>query len=429
MTQKQFKEALLRGQGRCIKAVELETTKYFSIILWACSHEVAFDAQCEGSRAWFVYQLISCYQDKTPFLQKTIESFAKVKSDNGWKVLYLAELLSFWAADGESMAKEALWHKYEQLYKALIKSKCPKEGLFPEREDFAMLCQVLAEDKAALVRIVEDVGRLYRERPFYDGFYFDWLFEVKAKRHMGLLSKLARRSENIAAYLNESLAYEKTCEEPYQNRREDRPKQGVALSMWLKNKAGEDTVMQYAEAYLRLENLEERAKALDAFCRCPFPSDPMPIIEDTASECERLREAAWRALECVRHPKVREFALENIQQDVEKILPIFIANYRTTDEKLLVELVQSISIDWECTTPWHGIQLDILRAAGEGVKIPGELLYYIYENTYCSCCREKALRKMGKRRLVTEEMLQECLLDSNEDIRIYARNKLKRNRR
>lgn len=429
MTKKQFKEALLRGQGRCIKAVESEPARYFSIILWACSHEVAFDAQCEGSRAWFVYQLVRCYQDKMPFLQKTIESFAKAKSDYGWKVLYLAELLSFWAADGESMAEEALWHKYEQLYKALITRKRPKEGLFPEREAFAMLCQVLAEDSAAMVRIAEDVGSLYRERYFYDGYYFDWLFETKAKKYMKLLSVKARESENIAAYLKESLAHEKEREERYQNRKEERPRQGVALSIWLKNKADADTVMQYAEAYRRQENQTERAKALDAFRKCPFPGDPVPIIADATSECETLREAAFRALKNIKHPKVRGFSLEHIRNDAERCLPLLITNYQAMDETLLVELVQSITIDWEDTTPGHGIQLEVLCAAGEGVKIPAKLLYYIYENTYCSCCRERALRTLGKRRLVTEEMLQECLLDSNEDIRIYARNKLQRKRR
>lgn len=40
MTQKQFKEALLRGQGRCIWAVRSDPAKYYSVVLWACSHTV-----------------------------------------------------------------------------------------------------------------------------------------------------------------------------------------------------------------------------------------------------------------------------------------------------------------------------------------------------------------------------------------------------
>ena len=119
MTKKQFKEALLRGQGRCIKVVQDNPDKYYSVVLWACSNEVTFDAQCEGTRAWFVYQLISFYQDKTSFLDAIITSIQKTKSDGGWKMLYLAELLAHFVADGDKIAEQVLWSKYQELYKRL----------------------------------------------------------------------------------------------------------------------------------------------------------------------------------------------------------------------------------------------------------------------------------------------------------------------
>ncbi len=125
MTQKQFKEALLRGQGRCVKAVREKPERYRKVVLWACSHEVAFDAQCEGSKSWFVYQLILAYPDRTPFVENAIESLDKAKSNYGWKMSYLAELVGLMA---------------------------------------------------------EDVGRLYRLRTFYDGYDFDLLYAEKATR-------------------------------------------------------------------------------------------------------------------------------------------------------------------------------------------------------------------------------------------------------
>ena len=57
------------------------------------------------------------------------------------------------------------------------------------------------------------------------------------------------------------------------------------------------------------------------------------------------------------------------------------------------------------------------------------LLWHIYETTYCSCCREYALLQMGKRRLLSAEILEECLLDSNDDIRKYAAKCLTRRHR
>lgn len=43
MTQKQFKEGLFRGQGRCILATQAEPDKYYQLVLWACRHELAFE--------------------------------------------------------------------------------------------------------------------------------------------------------------------------------------------------------------------------------------------------------------------------------------------------------------------------------------------------------------------------------------------------
>ena len=52
------------------------------------------------------------------------------------------------------------------------------------------------------------------------------------------------------------------------------------------------------------------------------------------------------------------------------------------------------------------------------------VLRLIYETTYCSNCREYALRQLGKRRALTDEIRRECLMDSNNDIRAYAKRLL-----
>lgn len=428
MTQKQFKEALLRGQGRCLQAIQSDPAKYYSIVLWACSHTVAFDAQCEGTRAWFVYQLISCYEDKEPFLKAAISGLQKATSDGGWRVLYLAELLCQFASDGELAAESTLWDKYKELYHALLTKRKAPDGIFPERDNFAMLCQVLADSKVSMVRIAEDIGRLYRTKDFYDGYDFDWLFNTKAKRYMGTLKKQAQKSPNVSAYLQYSKAKEEEAAKKRQNRRADpeRYMQGRMLSVWLRNKADAETVQKYADAYLMQKDPIKRANALVAFSRCPFPGDPETVIQDARSDCEPLRNAAWEALENIRHPSVRGFAMEQLPYCTEMVIPILILNYQSQDEEMLVTLIKSIPVDFECNTNWHGIHGDILAMEDRKLKAPPALLWHIYETTFCSCCREYALLQMGKRRLLSTEILEECLLDSNDDIRKYASKCLKR---
>lgn len=426
MTEKQCKEALLRGHGRCLQAVREDPEKFRSVVLWACSHLIAFDPQCEGCKSIFVYELIACYEDPTPFVDVLIQSLRKTRSQGGWKILYFAEVLSYFAADGDASAQQVLWEKYEELYGALLKKKRRPEGIFPEQDDFAMLCQVLGHQKEAMLRIAEDIGRLYRTKEFHDGADFDWLFDSGGKKYRKTLENRAKTSENIAAYLQAGYAEEARWEQMRTQRDpQDRPA-GPALSRWLACRADGETVRKYAESYLSATEPESRTTALQAFCRCPFPLDPAPIILDAQSKNAALKSAAWDALERIRHPLVREFALSQLAADMEAALPLLLVNYQPQDAEMLVKLVTSIKVDFACTTNWHGIQMDVLHMEDYGTKAPKVLLRHIYETSYCSCCREFSLYQMGKRRLLTEEFLEECLLDSNSDIRSYARGILNR---
>ena len=340
MTLKQCKEALLRGQGRCIQAVRAEPEKYRSMVLWACRHEVAYDPQCEGSRALFVYELICAYPDPQPFLEAAMESLQKARSDGGWKVLYLAELLSCFAADGSSAAEAALWQKYAALYAKLRKKRTLPEGIFPERDDFHMLCVILSHDRKAMVRIAEDIGRLYRTKNIYDGDDFDWLFATGAKRYEKTLQKKAERSADIAAYLQ----------------------------------AG-----QMAEA-------------------------PKPRTDEPQTDLRPVRDRGSR-------------------------LPALLQNYQEQDAALLVERVLAVPVTLDDRQDWHEIHSQVLQMDDCGKKAPAELLRHIYETSYCSYCRGDAVEQLGKRKLLTDAMLDECLLDSNDEIRAYAGRILRKRKR
>ena len=421
MNKKQFKDSLLRGQGRCILAAQADPERCRDIVLWACGRELAFDTQSDGTRSWFVHRLIRCYPDSKPFLDGIIQSFDRTKPDRSWKLICLAERLMLFSDEGETAAEQALWRKYEALYAQLLARKRLSDALFPLRDNFSMLCDILAEDLDAHIRIAEDVGRLFREKSFFDGDDFIWLYH---KGHNGALKKLAGKSENIAAYLHEG----KRClkKRASADRTPPVPHHGPALSLWLKRNGSAEMIADCAEKYLSQTSPDLRAEALRAFFRCPYPGDPSPIIRDAGSDHASLREAAWCALENIRHPMVREFALQNLDSDRTDALPVFIRNYLDEDAVLLEGLVEQIPADPDDENGWHRVYIHVLNMAEKGLKAPPGLLNHIYEHSYCAYCRNRALRQMGKRRLLTEERLQECLFDCNEDIRRYAEQHLKR---
>lgn len=424
MNLKKFRQYMLKGRGCCIQAVCSEPERYFSEVLWACGHELAFDAQCEGSRAWYVYQMICCYPDKAPFRDRLISSLGHCRSTGGWKLQYLAEILMHFVLDGDRDAEAALWRKYDELYRILRSKKRQPRRYFAERDDFAALCIDLGERREAMVRIAEDIGRLYREYSFYNGWHFDWLYAQNGERVLKTLEKKAETSENISAYLLES---KKTAEEALRDREGRRPSP-VVIGSRLKNASMEEK-LEYMERYLGEKEPEARISALRVFTRCPYPGDIMPVVADTDSENPHLRMVAMLVLENLRSPQVRQLALDRLEEDPETWFPMLVRNYLPEDEPFVIEYVKSIPTNHACTTAWHAIQGDVLRMLDHGLKAPGDLLLHIYETTYCSNCRCDALRQLGRRRMLTDEILEECLYDSQADVRKYAKRMLRQRRK
>ena len=421
MTKKEFRQYMLKGRGCCIQAVRRNPERYRSEVLWACRNEIAFDAQCEGSRAWYVYQMIDCFEDKTPFLHTLIAALDRARSSGGWKMQYLGEVLVHFMLDGYEEAEAALWRKYEQLYAILRSKKRQPRRYFAERDDFAALCVDLGERREAMVRIAEDIGRLYREYSFYDGWYFDWLYAQNGERILKTLEKKAEKSENIAAYLRESQRVEA---EELQNRENRRPSP-IVEGKRLKQASREEQ-LEYMERYLREQDPEERTQALRVFTWCPYPGDISPVVADMESEDPHLRFVARVVLENVQSPQIRQMALDNLDADPDAWFPMVVRNCREEDMAFIMSYVKNTPTDRECNTPWHGLHLDVLKMQDYGMKAPAELLLHIYETTYCSNCRQEALEQMGKRRMLTEEMLEECLYDSLDKVRTYARRALNR---
>ena len=74
---------------------------------------------------------------------------------------------------------------------------------------------------------------------------------------------------------------------------------------------------------------------------------------------------------------------------------------------------------------WHAAFYDVMDVFASGKKKPNELLLYMYRNTLCSFCREYVVREMGRRHMLTRELLEEMQYDSNSDIRKYVDKKLR----
>lgn len=429
MTKKEFKAAMLRGLGRCVEALRRDPEKYRDIVLWACGRNIAYDAQSEGTRAWYVYTLASCYPDREPFIRAAADALRKYRSRGGWDLLHLTELLMWFARDGSSFARQAVEEKYQEILADLFARKRRPNRVFHALSDLEQLGLVLADDSKAFLGIARDFGKLYREKQYMLDGDFGWFFSARGGRYRKTLERAVQKDGNIAYFLRREQAAIAAQEKLLEQRKADPQKNltGMRLSRWLSREADEETLVRYIAAYQDQTQPKLRAKALEAFSWCAYPGDPRPILDDTLSACEELRNAAWQALENLRQPAVRAFALSNYAKGMRtpENFALLVTNYLPGDARLLEALLRELiaAKDWDGV---HAAGMDIYRAfyKNSGIPHPKHLLPLLYAYNPCSFCRESALSYMVKHRMLTKEILSECLYDSNYDIRQFAAKRL-----
>jgi hypothetical protein len=332
--------------------------------------------------------------------------------------------------DGYEFARQALEEKYQEILTAMLSLKRRPNRIFHELSDLEQLGLTLAVDRTSFLRIAKDFGRLYQEKKYMCDGDFAWFYSSKGGQYRKTMEAAARKDKNIACFIKREQADIDAQEEHQKQRQTLSPETytGVRLSRWLARKADKETVERYALAYREQKQPELRAEALSAFSCCSYPDDPYSIIEDIHSNCEELQNAAWRALENIRHQAVREFALNNVDKGIRtpENFALLATNYIPEDGKLMEELLREMisQKDWDGV---HAAGMDIYRTFRKesGIPHPKHLLPLLYEYNPCSFCRESALVYISKHRMLTEELLEECQFDSNDDIRKMVAKRLK----
>lgn len=492
MTKKEFKRAMLCGLGRCIQTLDTEEDieKYRDIILWGCTHEIFYDAQCEGTKSRYLYEMVKHYPDVSPFIEAVIDCARQQMTKNSWLFFQCCEFLGFFAADGDKRACQALYALYEELYRILVhKRKRTKYGLLPEKDNFEQLCIAIVNmepTKEDCIRvyckIVEDIGTLISNSSLSDSWSFAWFQsrwegELGEKRLHNILAKWAEKSESVRYYVAAIRKRQKEMD----NRDADKRKmpetakdiydilaQGgrvghdipIMIVRRFSNSAQEQELKELAKYHKREKDVEIRAQLTRLLAQeeSAYLLDVDILLADSRSDYKLLQEYAFQALSYVRHKKAREYAFEllgNVKDPVnilekapqleffESVFVMLIYNYEKEDAVWFTEAVKAIPVlrgmsQMRAQAPalgslpaginWHSIYMNLLHIF-ENKNVdspPKEILYHMYEHCQCACCREHIVRELSGRRMLTEELLQECLYDSNSDIREFAEKKWKK---
>ena len=150
------------------------------------------------------------------------------------------------------------------------------------------------------------------------------------------------------------------------------------------------------------------------------------LLADSRSEDKDLSHYAFRALSSHKDDRVRAYARELLPDDahITQAVSLLALNYTDADCAALIEAVRRIPIGRE-DSGWHNAFCNVMDLFHEHKALGlNELLPYLYHSTLCSLCRESVVKEMGRRHMLTPELLSEMQYDCNDDIRAYAAKRL-----
>ena len=448
MTEKEFSQALRRGLGSAI--IELKSDKnnsaYSDIVLRCCLRDIAHDTQVEGTKGYYLYTAIKTFDNPEMFLGKIIEKFGKRLYWRLSRQLY--DILCCFSNDGYKNADEALERKYDDL-KNRLPALRKYNHTYSEREQLeSLMIRKLSCGFKTFKQSVYDISEMIAKRGNADCIFFDFVLDhakekFGEKRVNDFIDEMCEKSSAIKLLvdtLNESELSRKefqenmfsksiTVEDLLQNARaaaaNENPRSKMPRYRHLfAKRASDEDLMELAHAVLRENDDTVKALLLMMFWRKPFPLDITPLIEYTRSENALLSEIAMKDLEYVKDKRIHDLALQLLEEKGldSFALGLLLKNYRKTDDDAIRKLIVKTS-----NVPQH-VQsdiADIYTYHRSETALP--ILLHVYQRGECSHCRYDIVRAMSHCKVLTNEILEECLYDSFEDTRRYAKRLIARN--
>lgn len=219
MTVDQFNRALQAGLGRCILFLEgcADKEPYREAVLNACLNDYAYDGQCEGTRAWYTYKLLSFFNDDEYFFSRVRHKLLETLSwqSDCYRFEHLFDLILEFAKDGYAPAKEFVGEIYSELLDCLADKKPQPFVIDYHRQWLEHVCIKCMEagDTDALIKIAADIGGSLRKTTEYDGDDFEdfvWHCDEKYGKngYIAALKVADDSDENIAYYIENVVEYE-----------------------------------------------------------------------------------------------------------------------------------------------------------------------------------------------------------------------------
>ncbi|MBK6610105.1 MAG: hypothetical protein IT272_09220 [Chitinophagales bacterium] len=412
---RQFFNSLKRGTGEAYLIAKNNPTIDFSNqIIKGALNIFAYDGQCEGNRAQYIYDIISVSKKKDKIRKAILQGLATEKNDT-WNLTHLFALAKLFAERNDTEAKRAIYDRFLTN---------PIEG-----SDWVGAYEILELDGLnGLFYVAEKFGKHIEQNP--DDWQDDWIIthfqeENKSIKVYEELKKKAKTNKFIRIYLDNikrtksSQKRHKTKPTKYKDIIDEVINSKPRISFVRKRKLFHEEVNQVAKQLINEADKVNIEKLLDIFDFYKFPYDNQIILDfakQKRTSKNRIVENAVEALKHLKSKDIRDFAIDKIKNSKNPIdfLEILTSNYKSGDFKLLSEIADNTNNEHKIEQ-LAGTYTDIFKAnQTKECKQPLEILY---NKMNCAIHRKGIVEILIKNKVLSDKIKSEILFDSDLETR------------
>lgn len=414
-----FKQNMLRGLGKC--HIDILNSKnrnvYKDDVLYAALNPISYDVYFEGTKCWYIYDLILGIQNNDFFESKIIERLESTKHISLKLFNHLTDLLDQFAYDGSENAKKSLDKQYEIL---LNKKR------FSE-DDYEKLCNlmIIFDDlygKKRIDKIIDDIYEYKQRHKSFDVtnlwfiesmvFNLDEVFMNKIKTYFPELdfeynkNNVPSNLENISmddirnANIEDLSFYVRSLDKAYHS-------ELIDYLLELNDKEKSIIIVKKLKISNRLfnEKLNSLLKLIDKY-DLQFKSYYIDFL--------------------IRHKngKLRSLSYELLNDSLYKNhgIELLIVNHNKDDNEYLYKYFKSVKFKFHDNVSHSYVSnlIKYFKVGGKDERIKSLLKYY-YEKNYCSYCRKEIVDILIKFEMLTDDIILEMQYDCNYDIRRKAK--------
>lgn len=415
MPVKEFCQKINRGLGSIISFLrdyKKNNRRYTKAIIYTCTHNTAYDPQCDGSKAQYLWEVIQLSVD-SDFIQDKVLEALRI-TEEGWDLIQIYELANLFCKNGNIKARQVMREqfKYNEAFNTFLGAEqiIDLDGM----EGLIFVMEAIGEKILSSDEYIEDDLLLeFAEAKFGKDDVSDLLErESLANYKIKAYVDSVNRTKDIR---KSTLRRECTYEDIKQIINGDKVGHVYYLGSWGR-RTTEENLLMVAKEFLNETKNKKLIPYLYIFSRRTFPLDHEKIIDLALSKNKKISNAALEALSNIKNSRIHEIAIDLINKPEKEldVLPLFIKNYEGNDYLILKEIIFR-RYNRHKFHNVSGMIMDIIE--NNKVKECLEMLVEIYNIGQCTSCRKRCIEIMIKNGGMPGWIAEEAEHDSSLEIR------------